>query len=71
MPLIREAIANGERFWARAFEYTCATNDIEHRTSKTRHPWTTDVIDKSFRWICDILPLRMGDRVAKSGIRGE
>src|SRR6476659_9840724 len=25
VPLIREAIANGERFWAHAFEYACAT----------------------------------------------
>ncbi|WP_284242415.1 IS481 family transposase, partial [Neomesorhizobium albiziae] len=48
VPLIKEAIANGERFWAHAFEYACATNDIEHRTTKARHPWTTDVIDKSF-----------------------
>ena len=48
MPLIKEAIANGERFWAHAFEYACAMNDIEHLTTKAKHPWTTDVIDKSF-----------------------
>jgi hypothetical protein len=48
VPLIHEAIANGERFRAHAFEYTCATNDIEHRTTKPKHPWTTDVIDKRF-----------------------
>ncbi|MER9707597.1 hypothetical protein NKJ10_25815 [Mesorhizobium sp. M0204] len=47
MPLIREAIANSELFRAHAFEYACATNDIEHRTTKAKHPWTTDVIDKS------------------------
>ncbi|OBQ83721.1 hypothetical protein A9K71_23120 [Mesorhizobium sp. WSM3873] len=47
VPLIKEAIANGERFRAHAFEYACATNEIEHRTTKARHPWTTDVIDKS------------------------
>lgn len=47
MPLIKEAIANGELFRAHAFEYACARNDIEHRTTKARHPWTTDVIDKS------------------------
>ncbi|CAN7744710.1 hypothetical protein LJR234_006785 [Mesorhizobium amorphae] len=34
VPLIKEAIANGERFWAHAFEYACATNNIEHRTTK-------------------------------------
>ncbi|BCG76062.1 hypothetical protein MesoLj113a_72200 [Mesorhizobium sp. 113-1-2] len=47
VPLIKEAIANGEIFRAHAFEYACARNDIEHRTTKARHPWTTDVIDKS------------------------
>ena len=31
MPLIREAIANGELFRAHAFEHACAVNDIEHR----------------------------------------
>lgn len=72
VPLIKEAIANGEIFRAHAFEYTCARNDIEHRTTKARHPWTTDVIDKRFfDRICDILLLRTGDRVAKSRIRGE
>lgn len=40
VPLIKEAIANGERFRAHAFEYTCATSDIEHRTTKPKHPWT-------------------------------
>jgi len=34
VPLIREAIANGEPFRANAFEYTCAQNDIDHRTTK-------------------------------------
>jgi hypothetical protein len=47
VPLIRQAIANGEIFRAHAFEYTCARADIEHRTTKPKHPWTTDVIDKS------------------------
>lgn len=42
VPLIKEAIASGERFWAHAFEYTCATNHIEHRTSKPKPPWTND-----------------------------
>lgn len=34
VPLIKAAIANGKRFRARAFEYTCATNDIQHPTTK-------------------------------------
>ncbi|WP_257788138.1 hypothetical protein [Rhizobium gallicum] len=29
MPLIKEAIVNGERFWTHAFEYTCAINLID------------------------------------------
>ncbi|NYJ10818.1 hypothetical protein GGI64_001865 [Rhizobium leguminosarum] len=33
----QEAIANGERIWAHAFEYTCATNDIEHRGAVGRN----------------------------------
>ncbi|TWC00228.1 hypothetical protein FBZ93_10520 [Bradyrhizobium macuxiense] len=41
LTLIKQAIASGERFRAHAFEYTCATNDIEHRTTKAKHPWTT------------------------------
>jgi hypothetical protein len=48
VPLIKEAIANGERFWAHAFELARARNEIEHRTTKAKHPWTTDVIDKRF-----------------------
>ncbi|MFG1352828.1 hypothetical protein V5F48_24810, partial [Xanthobacter autotrophicus ATCC 700552] len=48
VPLIREAMAKGERFRAHAFEYACAQADIDHRTTKPKHPWTTDVIDKSF-----------------------
>jgi transposase InsO family protein len=40
VPLIKEAIANGELFWAHAFELACARNDIDHRTTKVKHPWT-------------------------------
>ena len=41
-------IANRQLFHAHAFEYACALKDIDHRLTKPRHPWTTDVIDKSF-----------------------
>ena len=51
VPLIKEAIANGERFWAHAFEYACATNDIEHRTTKARHPWTNGQVERMNRTI--------------------
>ena len=39
VPLIREAMAAGEIFRAHAFEYACAKADIEHRTTKPKHPW--------------------------------
>ena len=53
MPLIREAIANGERLRAHAFEYACATNDIEHRTTKAKHPWTNGQVERMNRTIND------------------
>ena len=40
VPLIKEAIANSELFRAHAFELACARNDIDHRTTKPKHPWT-------------------------------
>ncbi|MBB5576986.1 transposase InsO family protein [Rhizobium paranaense] len=46
MPLIKEGIANGERFWAHASEYTCPTNDIEHRTTKVKDPWTNGQVER-------------------------
>src|SRR4249919_3645809 len=53
VPLIREAIANGEIFRAHAFEYTCAKNDIEHRTTKPKHPWTNGQVERMNRTIKD------------------
>ncbi|SEP37980.1 Integrase core domain-containing protein [Rhizobium tibeticum] len=53
MPLIKEAIVNGERFRAHAFEYTCATSDIEHRTTKAKHPWTNGQVERMNRTIKD------------------
>jgi hypothetical protein len=53
VPLIKEAIVKGERFWAHAFEYTCATNDLEHRTTKAKHPWTNGQVERMNRTIKD------------------
>ena len=39
-PLIKEALERGEPVWAHAFEYACAVNDIDHRLTKPKHPWT-------------------------------
>lgn len=51
VPLIKEAMANGERFWAHAFEYACARNDIDHRTTKPKHPWTNGQVERMNRTI--------------------
>jgi transposase InsO family protein len=48
---------NGIQFTARKqdiwdsthiFDRVCHEHGIEHRLTKVNHPWTTDVIDKSF-----------------------
>lgn len=51
VPLIKEAIANGERFRAHAFELACARNDIDHRTTKPKHPWTNGQVERMNRTI--------------------
>jgi hypothetical protein len=51
VPLIKEAMANGERFWAHAFEHACARNDIDHRTTKPKHPWTNGQVERMNRTI--------------------
>uniref|UniRef100_UPI0026EF3885 integrase core domain-containing protein n=1 Tax=Sandarakinorhabdus limnophila TaxID=210512 RepID=UPI0026EF3885 len=53
VPLIREAIANGELFRAHAFELACARNDIDHRTTKPKHPWTNGQVERMTRTIKD------------------
>eukprot|EP01035_Chromulina_nebulosa_P035772 gene35772-48106_t len=52
-PLIVEALAKGERVWAHAFEYACATLGIEHRTPKPKHPWTNGQVERMNRTIKD------------------
>lgn len=53
VPLIKEAMANGERFRAHAFEYACARNDIDHRTTRPKHPWTNGQVERMNRTIKD------------------
>jgi Integrase core domain len=36
------------RYVTHMFDMRCRENGIEHRFTKINHPWTTDVIDKSF-----------------------
>jgi len=48
-PLIKEALARGEPVWAHAFEYACAVNDIDHRLTKPKHPWTNGQVERMNR----------------------
>src|SRR5215212_10374121 len=52
-PDIKAAIDAGETVWAHAFEYACAQNDIEHRLTKPRHPWTNGQVERMNRTIKD------------------
>jgi hypothetical protein len=53
VPEIRQAMADGEIFRAHAFELACAQNDIEHRTTKPKHPWTNGQVERMNRTIKD------------------
>jgi transposase len=53
VPLIRKAMATGELFRAHAFEYACAKADIDHRTTKPKHPWTNGQVERMNRTIKD------------------
>src|SRR5918912_786356 len=50
-PLIKQAMERGELFRAHAFEYACARNDVEHRLTKPRHPWTNGQVERMNRTI--------------------
>lgn len=52
-PLIKEAMERGELFRAHAFEYACAQNDIDHRLTKPRHPWTNGQVERMNRTLKD------------------
>ncbi|MGU3594095.1 IS481 family transposase, partial [Methylobacterium brachiatum] len=51
--LIKEAIAAGETVRAHSFESACARNDIDHRLTKPRHPWTNGQVVRMNRTIKD------------------
>jgi len=51
VPLIKEAMAAGEIIWAHAFEHACARADIDHRTTKPKHPWTNGQVERMNRTI--------------------
>ena len=45
------AMQRGEAFRAHAFELACAQNDIDHRLTKPRHPWTNGQVERMNRTI--------------------
>jgi transposase len=53
VPLIKQAMAAGEIIWAHAFEHACARADIDHRTTKPKHPWTNGQVERMNRTIKD------------------
>ncbi len=50
---IKQLIADKEPFRAHAFEYACALNDIDHRLTKPKHPWTNGQVERMNRTIKD------------------
>ena len=49
VPEIKSAIAAGEIFRAHGFELVCARNDIDHRLTKPKHPWTNGQVERMNR----------------------
>jgi transposase InsO family protein len=50
---IKELIARKQPFRAHAFELACAHNDIDHRLTKPKHPWTNGQVERMNRTIKD------------------
>ncbi len=48
---IKRAIQQGETFRAHSFELACTQNDIDHRLTKPRHPWTNGQVERMNRTI--------------------
>jgi transposase InsO family protein len=52
-PEIKAAIDAGEPLWAHAFEYACASCNIDHRLTKPKHPWTNGQVERMNRTLKD------------------
>jgi transposase InsO family protein len=50
---IKLAMERGELFRAHSFEYACAQNDIDHRLTKPKHPWTNGQVERMNRTLKD------------------
>jgi transposase InsO family protein len=46
---IKEMLARKQLFRAHSFELACAQNDVEHRLTKPRHPWTNGQVERMNR----------------------
>lgn len=52
-PEIRQMIERKEPFRAHSFEYACALEDVDHRLTKPKHPWTNGQVERMNRTIKD------------------
>jgi transposase InsO family protein len=50
---IKAMIERKGPFWAHAFDVACARNDIDHRLTKPKHPWTNGQVERMNRTIKD------------------
>ncbi len=50
---IKNMIERKEPFRAHAFELACGRNDIDHRLTKPKHPWTNGQVERMNRTIKD------------------
>jgi hypothetical protein len=50
---IKGMLERGEPFWAPAFDVACARNDIDHRLTRSKHPWTNGQVERMNRTIKD------------------
>ena len=50
---IKAMIERNELFRAHSFELACAQNDIDHRLTKPKHPWTNGQVERMNRTIKD------------------
>src|SRR5215211_6746615 len=48
---IKAMLARQQLFRAHSFELACAQNDVEHRLTKPRHPWTNGQVERMNRTI--------------------
>ena len=49
VPDIKRALETGEPFRAHAFEFACAQNNVDHRLTKPKHPWTNGQVERMNR----------------------